>query len=170
MFSASPRETNSWSPPTQRSWNPISMQPPRRRRQRRINAQRSKSRRLKRGARSVRLSFTRRSLPCATRDTSSRTRLQELKLGGMGAAPTHLAPLLELSLAQHKGAASRFEEAQRAFWAHSLRERGNLESTESESVLPNAERLRQRDRHGRREISAGRRAPHSRPAKSQNRP
>ena len=62
---------------TQRSWNLISTKPRGRRRTQRKNAQRGKRRRRKRGARSVRLSLTRRSLPCTTRDTSSRMKLHE---------------------------------------------------------------------------------------------
>ena len=106
VFSSPPREEQNLAIPTQ---------PPGRRRTQRINAQRSKRRRLKGGVLSVRLSSTRRSLPRTSRDTSSRTKLYEFgKSLAVWGRRLHLAPLLELSLAQNKGTASRFEEAQRA--------------------------------------------------------
>ena len=152
-------------PPNAASWSPISMQPPGRRRPQRINAQRSKRRRPKRGARSVRLSLTRRSLPCTARDTSSRTKLQEFgKSLAVWGRRLHTWLLYwscpwrkTCSLHRASKTLGARHGAQHAFCAHIVRERGNLESKESEFVRLNAECLRQCVRGGRREISAGRR-------------
>ena len=148
---------------TQRSWNLISIKPLGRRRPHRINAQRSKRRRHRRGARSVRLSLTRRSLPCATRDTSSRTRLQEFgKSLAVWGRRLHTWLLYwscpwrkTWSLHRASKTLGARHGAQHAFCAHIVRERGNLESKESEFVRLNAECLRQCVRGGRREISEG---------------
>ena len=65
------------------------------------------------------------------------------KRGGVGAAQTHLAHLIELSITQNMETASRYRKAKRTSRANIARERGSLEAIKSEPAQITAGRLQQ---------------------------
>ena len=111
-------------------------------------------------------------LPRITPDTSSQVESQGRgkslekwcsRRSRMGAAPTRLAHLQELSETPNMEAASRFEKAQHSSGAHVARERGNFEIIKGELAWFSGGRLRQCVRDQQSEFLDRQRAPGRRP-------